>query len=162
MKTQIVSFHCVLKNKLGNLISSTFNQDVLTQNSVEDPGELLVGLAKGLQNLHKGEKRRICLSADQAYGFYDPKLVIELSRSEIAQGKHLKLGQEVKAHAENGEMKVFRVTHVHGNALTLDANHPLAGQDLVFDIEATEARDATPEDLLEPEVRPTTTLKYVH
>ena len=147
---QIVSFHCVLKNKLGKVISSTFNQDVITE-PLEGSAEKdhLRGLVDGLKNLKKGEKRQIMLTASEAYGFYDPSLVIEVSRKSIFQSRNIQIGSEVLAQAPNGENKVFRVIQILGGKLVLDANHPLAGQDLIFDIEATEARDASPEELLD-------------
>ncbi len=56
MKAQIVSFHCVLSDPLGRIISSTFNHDVITQGG---PIDFLHGLSEGLQNLRKGELRRL-------------------------------------------------------------------------------------------------------
>ena len=147
MRAQIVSFHCVLKDRVGKVLSSTFNHDVITQ--VEGPVEILRGLADGLRNLTKGEKRQITLSADQAYGFYDPHLVIECARNRLAQGDALEAGHEVLRQSQDGRQKVFRVTQTTCHSVTLDGNHPLAGQDLVFDIEATEARDATSEEIAE-------------
>lgn len=146
MKAQIVSFHCVLKNNLGKVISSTFNHDVITQ--IEGAGgELLSGLVTGLQNLKKGEKRSIQLSASQAYGFYDPGLVIQVSKKRLNRGESIFNGQQVVTESYEGEMKIFRVVQAMGKSVTLDGNHPLAGQDLVFDIEATEAREATIEEI---------------
>ena len=147
MRAQIISFHCVLKNTMGKVISSTFNQDVITH--IEDPGDLLKGLAEGLQGLHKGEKRRICLTAGQAYGFYDPDKVIVLSRRELQLKANLRPDGQMLTLLRDGERKEFRVVRTAGESVTLDGNHPLAGQDLVFEIETTEARDATPEEIEE-------------
>lgn len=147
MKAQIVSFHCVLKDKMGKVIGSTFNHEVLTL--PPGPGELLEGLSKGLQNLKKGERRRICLSADEAYGFYDPSLTMEVSRRDLEGGAAVQSGHQVLARGGDGQIRTYRVTETAGDRISLDANHPLAGQDLVFDIEATDARDATPEEIEE-------------
>ena len=144
MIAQVVSFHCVLKDKSGRVISSTFNQDVLTYD--ENQKEVLFGLAKGLQNLKKGEKRRIVVSAGEAYGFYDPRRVLHCSRKELNGRPSLNLGDVVQL-----EKDIYRVTEVRGERVTLDANHPLAGQDLIFEIEATAARFATAEDFGGPE-----------
>lgn len=146
MKAQVVSFRCVLKNRLGSVISSTFNHDVLTHLDGEG-GEMLRGLAEGLQDLKAGERRTISLPADQAYGFYDPSLVIEVPRGDISQKGALKPGQSVSARAGDGKLRSFRVVEIAADAVVLDGNHPLAGQDLVFDIETVEARDATPEEI---------------
>ena len=147
MRAQIVSFHCVLRNQVGKLISSTFNHDVITQ--MDGQGDQLRGLIDGLQNLTKGEKRRICLAAHQAYGFYDPALVFETARSKLSQGSTLRPGQEVVSQLSSGESKVYRVIGTTRDSVTLDANHPLAGQDLIFEIETTDAREATLEEIEE-------------
>jgi FKBP-type peptidyl-prolyl cis-trans isomerase SlyD len=147
MAAQIVSFHCVLTNKVGKVLSSTFNNDVITQS--EGHGDLLKGLVDGLQNLTKGEKRQISLSADRAYGFWDPRLVMECPRSRLHGGQALQAGNEVFTEGQDGERKVFRVTQTGLHSVTLDGNHPLAGQDLVFDIVTTDARDATHEEIAE-------------
>lgn len=142
MKAQIVSFHCVVKDKLGKVLSKTFNRDILTHDESQE-SHVLSGLAKGLRNLTSGEKRRIVVPAEQAYGFYDVKKVIQCDR--LSLGTDLYLGDKVKF--ESQPKKTFRVTEIMGDEVTLDGNHPWAGQDLVFEIRVTSAREATPEDI---------------
>ncbi|QDK46218.1 peptidylprolyl isomerase [Bdellovibrio sp. ZAP7] len=143
MNVQVVSFNCLLKNKLGQLISSTFNREVLV--SVSAPNQPLVGLSKGLQNLKKGEKRTIAVSAEEAYGFYDPKKVILFPRTKLP--KTLRVGETVSITGKSGTIRTYIVLQFHDGMVSLDGNHPLAGQDLIFEIEATEAREATPEEI---------------
>jgi FKBP-type peptidyl-prolyl cis-trans isomerase SlyD len=81
------------------------------------------------------------------YGFYDPKLVIEVPLKQLPHGKSLQSGQELLSKAQDGRTRLFRVVEVLGKTALLDGNHPLAGQDLVFEIETTEARDATSEEI---------------
>jgi len=147
VKAQIVSFHCVLRNKIGNVISSTFNQDVITH--IHGQGEFMKGLAEGLEGLKKGEKRQIFLTAPEAYGFYDPGLVITVSRNGLPQGHSLEVGHQILTQSDNNENQVFRVIQATLNSITLDGNHPLAGQDLIFDIEGIESREATSEEVAE-------------
>ncbi|MNK06296.1 FKBP-type peptidyl-prolyl cis-trans isomerase SlyD [compost metagenome] len=147
MGAQIISFNCILKNKAGKLISSTFNREVIT--SAEGQGAMLSGLVEGLQNLKKGEKRSISLSAEQAYGFYDPKKVILFPRKKISKEMSLRQGEAVTIVSKTGQHRSYRVVQVHGDMVTLDGNHPLAGQDLVFEIETLEARAATSEEIME-------------
>lgn len=147
MSIQVISFRCILKNKLGQVISSTVNRDVMS--NVEHQGEMLSGLVRGLQNLIKGEKRQINLGAKEAYGYYDPEKVITRRRDEINNGEHLKTGDQIMLNGASGERKLVRVVEATAELVTLDGNHPLAGQDLVFEIEAIDARDATPEEIAE-------------
>jgi FKBP-type peptidyl-prolyl cis-trans isomerase SlyD len=146
MKPQVVSFHCILKNSLGKVLSSTFNNDVITHPG-GGPEPILAGLAEGMQNLVKGERRLIKLTAERAYGFYDPSKVIECEREEIPRGKKLRRGDEIALVDEDGIEMNLRVTSIEGERVILDGNHPLAGQDLVFEIEATDARDCTDEEI---------------
>lgn len=153
MKAQIVSFHCVLKDKLGRVISSSFNNEVVNQ--AESETDMLQGLIAGLQDLTQGEKRRIFVPADQAYGAYDPKLVFEVPRRELVRGRHLAIGNEVSTKSvSDGHTRVFRVISESPEHVVLDGNHPLAGLDLVFEIEVTSARDALEEDLAKPQQLP--------
>jgi FKBP-type peptidyl-prolyl cis-trans isomerase SlyD len=145
MGIQIVSFRCILKNKLGRVISSTVNTDVITHAAGAD--SMLRGLAEGLRDLKKGEKRSISLAAPEAYGYYDPKKVTYRSRDEIPDGGTLRMGDQVILESKTGERSILLVTQIEDDQVTLDGNHPLAGQDLVFEIEAIDARDATPEEI---------------
>jgi FKBP-type peptidyl-prolyl cis-trans isomerase SlyD len=143
MIPQIVSFNCLLKNKAGKFISQTYNRDVLT--AVEDTQALLQGLSQGLQNLKKGEKRLINLSAGEAYGFYDPKKIILYPIQKLS--KDIRVGQTVTIIGKSGAARTYVVAQLHDNMASLDGNHPLAGQDLVFEIEALDVRDATTEEI---------------
>lgn len=147
MKVQVVSFNCVLKNKFGQVISSTVNHDVITHG--QGQGDLLSALAEGLHDLKTGEKRKIVLSAEQAYGFYDPDKVMVVSREELARGDKLRAGDQVLFLDRDGSRKKLRIVQASREVVTLDGNHPLAGQDLIFEIEAISAREATPDEIAE-------------
>ncbi len=144
MKAQIVSLHCVLKNRLGRVLSSSYCQDVLTSS----PGAgHLKGLGAALNNLKKGETRKVSLNAPDAYGFYDPKLVITCPREELPRGKGARLGQSFEVRDDAGDVRTYRIAEIRGGDVILDANHPLAGQDLIFEIKALSARDATEDEV---------------
>jgi FKBP-type peptidyl-prolyl cis-trans isomerase SlyD len=150
MKAQIVSFHCVLKNKLGQTLSSSFNQDVINQikkTGSHSDNQKLRGLIAGIQNVHNGERRQFTVTADDAYGPYDPDLILNVLRSDLLTGDDLVIGSEIVSQSgPNDSRKVFRVVQMNGEILVLDGNHPLAGQDLIFDIEVVSAREASSDD----------------
>ncbi len=143
MSIQVISFNCVLKNKVGQLISSTSVRGVL--NGSEDSNEILPGLAKGLQNLTKGERRSICLTAEEAYGLYDPKKVILYPRKKLA--KQLRVGELISIAGKSGLVRSYKIIELLADMVRLDGNHPLAGQDLVFEVEAISAREATNKEI---------------
>jgi FKBP-type peptidyl-prolyl cis-trans isomerase SlyD len=142
MKVQVVSFHCVLKDKLGRTLGTSFNQDVLTWEPATNAQ--LKGLSQGLQDVKTGEKRRIFVPVSLAYGYYDLNKVKQLPIAQLA--KKPKLGDKVKL---TQDPCLYRVTEVKGKNVTLDGNHPLAGQDLIFEVDVIQARFATTEEIRE-------------
>lgn len=144
MTNQIVSFHCVLKDRLGHVISSSYNQNVSTG---QDPSGQLKGFTRGMQDLKKGERRSIFVGAEEAYGFYDLTKVVELQRDDLPSHDTVRIGDIVMLTTEqNAAPAQHRVVSLKGDSVTLDANHPLAGQDLIFEIEATDVREETESD----------------
>lgn len=144
MRPQILSFFCVVQDKLGNVLSSSYNRDVRTEPDMSaasagsDPTfRRVVG---ALQGMRKGESTEIHLPAEDAYGLYDERLVIHLPISNVEWKGPIQVGQEVMAETSEGDQHVFRVIQVRGNSVILDGNHPLAGQDLVVRIQVTASR----------------------
>ncbi len=148
MKPQVISFRCVLKNKVGEVISSTFNRDVITHG----PGDLLPGLSEGLRDLKVGEKRQIVLAASQAYGFYELNLVMEISRKKLPYRMKFKVGDEILLQTQKRKLRKFRVIKENSKTVTLDGNHPLAGQDLIFYVEGVQIREATRKEVEESRI----------
>lgn len=145
MSTQVISFNCLLKNKAGQVLSTTFNRDVL--NSPDGEGVALKSLAQGMQNLKEGERRSIALSAEDAYGLYDPKKVILFARKKLPSD--LKVGMMVSIRGKSGKIRSYTVLQIMDSFVSLDGNHPLAGQDLIFEIEALSVREASAQEIEE-------------
>lgn len=144
MQAQVISFNCVLKNKIGKLISSTYNRDVLTISEISLEG-ILCGLNKNLQNLKKGEKRIISVQAQEAYGFYDPKKVILYPRKKLPDS--IRKGEQISIISKTGVLRSYQVVEIFSDYVSLDGNHALAGQDLIFEIEALDVRNATAQEI---------------
>lgn len=148
MQAQVVSFHCVMKSVTGKVLSSSFNNEVLNFAPAGARVEL-PGLTAGLQAVREGERRRIAISAVDAYGLYDPRLTAEIPRRHLHLHESINVGDRVHLAGPDGEYQLYRVTSVAGGIVSLDANHPLAGQDLIFEVHVTAARNATAEELSE-------------
>lgn len=156
MNAQIVSFRCTLRSRTGQFISSSVSRDVLT--SAPGAEELpLQGLARGLKDLKKGELRHIQIPAQDAYGFYDPEKVMLVPRKLFPRGTKLIPNESVTLISKAGEPRNFRVVQLFKALVQLDGNHPLAGQDLDFEIEALDVRDATPDEIHEATETPVRT-----
>lgn len=158
-KARVVSFNCVLRDRFGHVISSSFNNEVVVVSGADKKlrrqAAATDGLVRGLGGVRKGEKRRVSVMANEAYGFYDRDLVLEVPRRKFPEDGNLQVGSNVLAEYGDGRPRLYRIVAVSRTHVTLDGNHPLAGQDLVFDIEAVDVRDATPAEMAEVGGEPT-------
>jgi FKBP-type peptidyl-prolyl cis-trans isomerase SlyD len=148
MKPQVISFHYNLTDKTGKPIESSRKGEPLI--CLEGAGQILPGLEQALSTLKKGEKKTVNLAAVEAYGEHDAKLIIKVPKDQLPPadgGGELKKGFQFQSETPEGHLQIFTVTEVQGSQVTLDGNHPLAGQDLTFDVEVMERRDATEEEL---------------
>jgi len=145
MSVQVISFNCHLRTKAGKTISHSTNKDVLT--ATEDTPLFLKGLSKHLVGLTKGEKRVINLPAEDAYGFYDPQKVILYPRKKLP--RDIRVGSLIQLVGKSGKVRIYTALQILGELVSLDGNHPLAGQDLIFEIETLEVRDASDKELEE-------------
>jgi len=98
-------------------------------------GQLIEGLEKGIVGMRVGEKKKIAVKSDEAYGPHRSELVFTLSLKDFKEGATPDVGTIVNSADEEGNPIYAVVTDISGDAVTVDANHPLAGKDLVFDIE---------------------------
>lgn len=143
MARQVISFHYVLTDKDGKIIDSSKEGEPLT--FLEGAGQIIIGLEKSLIALRRGDKKKINVSHGEAYGSYDQTLIYSVTREKFPQGQ-VKIGDMFEIGKDEA-FRVVTVIEVGDKDVTLDANHPLAGKDLTFDVEIIEMRNATPEEL---------------
>lgn len=145
MKGRVVTFHYVLKNKGGETLDSSREGEPLS--FLEGSGEIITGLEAQLRKLKSGDKSQITVPAVDAYGNYDKALVLEVPRIQIPNHSNVQVGDQFRAGENAQDSRLLRVTKVTDSHVTMDANHPLAGEDLFFDVEVTAIRDATLDEL---------------
>ncbi len=144
MSTKVVSFHYTLKDASGTFLENSEGQEPLSY--LEGVGQIIPGLEKELKGLVKGDKKSVHVKAAEAYGEHDPSAIAEVPRAQIPK-KDVVVGDQFHADSGDGEVQVVVVTKVTDDAVTMDGNHPLAGQDLNFEVEIFEVRDATKDEL---------------
>jgi FKBP-type peptidyl-prolyl cis-trans isomerase SlyD len=139
---RVLSFHYTLTDPEGNTIDQSDENEPLSY--LEGVGQIIPGLEEKMKSLRVGDKRKFEIPAAQAYGPIQEEAIVEVPRREIPN-KDIKVGDQFTVQAEHGQgiVKVHKISETH---VTLDANHPLAGLDLTFDIEVTEIREATEEE----------------
>jgi peptidylprolyl isomerase len=96
---------------------------------------VIPGFEKAIVGMAVGEKKTITIAADDAYGPRMDGLVKEISRTQLPKDLTPQVGQQLQSTASNGSTLVVTITKVGDTTVTIDANHPLAGKDLTFEIE---------------------------
>ena len=95
----------------------------------------LPGVENAILGMHPGETKTVEIVADDAYGSHNPKLVFVISRDNMPADFCPAVGEDLQLKSEKGDTVQARVTDVAEAAVTVDANHELAGKDLTFDFE---------------------------
>ncbi len=98
-------------------------------------GQIIPGLDQAIPGMEVGDKKVVEVPADEAYGQPHPNARQDIPRSEIPEDIPLEVGVQLQMQAPDGQAIPVRVVAVTDETVTLDANHPLAGQDLTFAIE---------------------------
>lgn len=98
-------------------------------------GQIIPGFEKAVLGMSAGESKTTHLKIDDAYGPHRPEMVVEVSRSQMPSEIEPEIGQQLQIQQPDGGVIPVVITEVNDTTITLDANHPLAGEELIFDIE---------------------------
>ena len=98
-------------------------------------GQVIPGFDSAVEGLSEGESVKTTIECDNAYGKRNEDLVLEAPRANIPDGVELEVGKRLQARSQEGQVTRVVITKITDETVTLDANHPLAGQDLTFEIE---------------------------
>jgi len=101
-------------------------------------GEIIPGFEDSVVGMRPGEAKTAAISSDQAYGPYRDEMALVVDREQLPDRLDLEIDQELQVFREDGQAFIVRITDVSEADVTLDANHPLAGKDLTFDIQLVE------------------------
>jgi peptidylprolyl isomerase len=126
---------------LGTLDDGTVfdsSQDSEPKELTIGSGSFIRGFESAIIGMSPGESRITRVAAAEAYGPHKEALVATVDRSHMPSEVKLKLGKRLKARATDGREIAVTVTGISSSTVTVDANHPLAGKDLTFEIELLE------------------------
>jgi FKBP-type peptidyl-prolyl cis-trans isomerase SlyD len=140
----VVSIHYTLTNAAGELLDSSSGGEPLAY--LHGGGNIVAGLEEALEGQAVGAKLSVAVPAEKAYGVHDASLIQQVPKRAFQGVGEVKTGMRFTAQTEQGPRQVL-VTRVAGDMVTVDGNHPLAGQALNFEIEITAVRAATAEEL---------------
>jgi FKBP-type peptidyl-prolyl cis-trans isomerase SlyD len=141
---KVVSFHYTLKDAKGTVLEASTGDEPLSY--LEGVGQIIPGLENAIHGLKKGDKKSVHVKAEEGYGVHEKELIVQVPREQIPK-KDVAVGDQFHADSGQGQTQVVVVTAISPTHITVDGNHPLAGQDLHFDVEVLDVRDASPDEM---------------
>jgi FKBP-type peptidyl-prolyl cis-trans isomerase SlyD len=140
-----VAMHYTLTNAEGEVLDSSEGQDPLTY--LHGTGGVIPGLEAALLDKAEGDQFTAVIEPNEAYGVVDPSLVQVVPRSAFAGVESIEAGMRFTASDERGQQQSVAIAAVNGDEITVDGNHPLAGETLHFEVEVVSVRTATEEEI---------------
>ena len=140
----VVLIHYTLTDDSGKTIDSSAGGEPLAY--LHGNGNLIPGLERALEGKQSGDQVNVKISPAEGYGEYEKELVQRIPKRALKGIGNVYVGMQLQAQSEQGARPVT-VTHVAGDMVTIDGNHPLAGQNLNFDVKIEDVRAATEEEL---------------
>ena len=141
----VVTFHYTLTNNSGQELDSSVGADPLT--ILQGAGNIIPGLEDALVGKTKGASFKVTIQPEDGYGIRHPELMQVMPRGAFAGVNKLEVGMEFTAQGPNGHMQRVGITAIDGDDITIDGNHPLAGEVLHFAVTIEDVREASSEEL---------------
>lgn len=140
---RVVSFHYTLRNADGEILDSSREGEPLAY--LHGAGNVVPGLEKAMAGHSVGDTLDVTVEPDEGYGAHRDELLQTVSRAAFQGVADISPGMQFQSSGPHGTTLVT-VVAVNDDEVTVDANHPLAGQTLHFDVEVTDVREATGEE----------------
>ena len=139
-----VSIHYTLTNDAGEVLDSSEGSEPL--NYLQGSGNIISGLDRAVLGQVVGDKFNVRIPAEDAYGEIEEDMVDVISREMFEGVDNLEVGMQFNADVSSGA-GIVTIVAIEGDDVTIDGNHPLAGQALTFEVEVVDVRLATKEEL---------------
>jgi len=141
---KVVSIDYTLTDDNGAVIDSSEGRGPLAY--LQGHGNIIPGLESALEGKTTGDALQVSVAPAEGYGERDDSLTQEVPRQMFENADEIQVGMQFQTGSEQG-MHIVTVTAIDDENVTVDANHPLAGQTLNFDVKVVEVRDASEEEL---------------
>ncbi|MGK7396711.1 MAG: FKBP-type peptidyl-prolyl cis-trans isomerase [Candidatus Cyclobacteriaceae bacterium M3_2C_046] len=135
-KGNTVKVHYTGRLNDGTVFDSSVNKEPLSFKLGE--GNMIPGFEKAVEGLKEGEKVTANIDSQEAYGERRDDLLVEVPRQNVPESITPEVGQQLSIKQPDGNTIPVVVTETKPESIVLDANHPLAGKDLIFDIEVVQ------------------------
>jgi FKBP-type peptidyl-prolyl cis-trans isomerase SlyD len=143
-KDHVISFDYEVRNSRAEVLDNSGQTGPMTY--LHGYASIIPGLERALEGRAAGESLDVVVPPVEAYGLRDERRMGEVSRSIFPEGTEIKPGMRFRAQSAHGTDDVV-VVAVSGDTVTVDANHPLAGETLTFNVTVRDVRPATPEEV---------------
>lgn len=137
------TFHYTLRNKAGRILDTSRGAEPLA--CVEGAGQIIEGLESALREMTAGEKRLVVVPPERGYGVREEAMIQKVPKSRLPVDD-VRVGDQFQTGPDRS-YPIVTVMAIEGEDILLDANHPLAGEELHFDTELVAVRPAAPEEL---------------
>ncbi|MFM6949166.1 MAG: peptidylprolyl isomerase [Aquirufa sp.] len=128
-----VAVHYTGKHTDGSIFDSSVGRSPLEFQL--GSGMVLKGFDDGVTGMSIGDKKTIVIPAAEAYGEHSPENTVTIERTQIPPHMEIEVGMSLNMHQDGGQVIEVLITDLTETHVTLDANHPLAGRDLTFELE---------------------------
>jgi FKBP-type peptidyl-prolyl cis-trans isomerase SlyD len=136
-----------LRDDKGDILDESIGDGGEPISYVHGYGMLVPGLEAGLSGLGAGDEKKITVKPEDGYGDRDEELVLEVDKQDFPDPKKIAPGDEFVAESPDGDEVVMRVVELTDEGVIVDANHPLAGLTLHYQVRVREVRKATDDEI---------------
>ena len=144
-KDKVVLMHYTLKNDAGDIIDSSDGADPLP--FLQGHGNIIPGLESALEGSKVGDKLDVSIEPEEGYGLPMKDAIQEIPSSALQGVDEVKVGMQLQSQDKDGNAFLVTVTKIEDDKITVDGNHPLAGQTLHFSVSIESIRKAEAEEL---------------
>lgn len=148
----VASIDYTLTDDDGRILDTSQGREPLTY--LHGAGQLIPGLESALEGQSAGDSLAVTVAPADAYGERDERLIQEVSRSAFESVAEVEAGMQFQVKDRSGQGRMITVTAVEQDKVTVDANHPLAGKPLNFEVEVVEVRPATDAEIEQGQPQP--------
>jgi len=143
-KNKVATIEYTLKNDTGDVLDTSEGQEPMAY--IQGVGNLIPGLEEALEGKGEGDEVQVSIPPEKAYGVRNDELIQVVERSVFQGVDELKVGMQFQAQSDQGTQVIW-ITKVEGDDVTIDGNHPLAGETLNFDVKVVGVREASADEL---------------
>ncbi len=140
----VIAIHYCLKNAAGDIIDQSEKDQPMEY--IQGAGNIIPGLEQALTGKSIGDHCEVTVNPEDAYGMHEPQMVQQVPREMFQGVDTIEVGMNFQSQGPDGQAMMITVTAVEEDLITIDGNHPLAGQSLHFAVDIVSIREATEDE----------------